>query len=258
VALLLLVGIVAGCRPDTVRVSFRPAVGARYRYVIDVHSVTTTHIEGTKTQRRDERVRLVAEHTVLSRGSQGVRVRVVVGEPGKAPQSLVVRFDAAAQLESIESVEGDAPDIVGALGVPEIFPGAAGPPARPLSPGDDWSLNRRVYVPGTISASRVRILGRLDQLGVAGDEDVARVVSRTTLPLVTTAFTDAGLLHLDGAQRIDQRSVYDLDDGAVRSVRATTIGRFRLRVEPVGSPAPTEVPGRLDVRVTSTTKRLSS
>jgi hypothetical protein len=255
--LVIVLLVVAGCRPDTVRVRFRPEVGASYRYVIDVHSMTTTRIQGTPAQRRDERVRLVAEHTVLSRDSTGVRVRVVVGEPGKAPQSFVVRFDAGAQLESIESVEGDSPDIVGALGVPEIFPGATGPPPRRLAPGDTWRSNRRVRVPGATGASRLRVDGRLDQLGVAGTHDVARVVSTARLPLTTAAITDDGLLHLDGAQRIDERSVYDLDDGAVRSVRATTVGHFRLRVEPVGLTPATEVPGQLDLRVTSTTKRVA-
>ena len=256
-ACLLVLGALAACRPDTVRIAFRPEVGSTYRYVVDVRSVSTTRIDGAEPQRREEEVRLVAEHTVLARsGDGGVRVRVLVGEPGTAAQAFVVRFDRAAQLESIESVEGDQPDISGALGVPEIFPGAAGAPPVALGPGDEWSVDRRIVVPGTLGRTRLRVQGRLDQLGVTGDEQIARLVSTATLPLSTTTFTEDGTLEIEGRQRIAQRATYDLDDGAVRTVRSTTVGHFRLRVLPPPGAVADEVPGTLDVRVTSTTKRL--
>lgn len=256
-ASLLLLGALVGCRDHTVRIAFRPPVGATYRYVVDVRSVSTTKIEGASAQRREEEVRLVAEHTVLARGRDGgVRVRVLVGEPGTAAQAFVVRFDRAAQLESIESVEGDQPDIVGALGVPEIFPGAAGAPPIALGPGDEWSVDRRIEVPGTLGSTRLRVQGRLDQFGVTGDEEIARLVSTASMPLSTTTFTEDGTLELDGTQRISQRATYDLDDGAVRTVRSSTVGHFRLRVLPPAGAVRTGLPGTLDVRVTSTTKRL--
>jgi hypothetical protein len=256
-ACALLLGVLAGCKPDTVVVSFRPKVGTTYRYVIDVKSTSTTAIQGSAPDTKVEQVQLLAEHTVLESGPDGVRVRVRVGEPGAAPQSFVVRFDRSAQLESIESAEDASAEIVGALGVPEIFPGATGPPAgRRLAPGDRWHVDARVEVPGTERASRLRVDGRLAELGLAGDAEVARIRSTAHLPLRATASASGGLLVLDGDQRIDQRATYDLDDGSVRSAHTTTTGHFEIEVQPPSGTIAAAVPGTLDVRVTSSTRRL--
>jgi hypothetical protein len=256
-ACALLLGVLAGCRPDTVAVSFRPKVGTTYRYVIDVQATSTTEIQGGEPERKVEDVQLLAEHTVLDAGPDGVRVRVRVGQPNAAPQSFVVVFDRAAQLESIESAEDASAEIVGALGVPEIFPGATGAPAgRRLAPGDRWHVDRTVDVPGAESRSRLRVEGRLVELGLAGDEHVARVHSTAHLPLRASATASGGLLQLDGDQRIEQRATYDLDDGAVRSARTTTTGHFDIEVQPPAGTIAAAVPGTLDVRVTSSTRRL--
>lgn len=255
----LLLGFLVGCRPDTVAVAFRPKVGTTYRYVIDVKATSTTTLEGSDADRKVEDLRLVAEHTVLAAGPKGVRVRVLVGEPGTTAQAFVVRFDRAAQLQSIESVEGASAEIVGALGVPEIFPGATGAPAgRELAPGDRWHVDREVDVPGAEVPSRLRVEGRLVELGLAGDEKVARVSSTARLPLRASAGASGGLLVLDGTQRIAQRATYDLDDGAVRRASTTTTGRFHIQVRPPAGTIATPVPGTLDVRVTSSTRRLSN
>jgi hypothetical protein len=256
-ALLLASANLVGCRSGTVAVSFHPKVGTTYRYEVQVTSVSTTTIEGTPPDRRHETVHLVAEHTVLAAGPNGVRVRVVVGEPGAAPQAFVVRFDRAAQLQSIDSVEGAPADIVGALGVPEIFPGAAGAAPRRLSPGQRWTVDRDVRIPGTGSPSRLHSEGRLVELGLASGEKVAHLRSTATLPLrTTTSSAGGGSLRIDGRQHIVQRATYDLGDGAVRAAAATTTGHFRLQVRPPPGTVAPPVPGTLDVRVTSTTKRV--
>jgi hypothetical protein len=254
---LLLVSInLTGCRPDTVVVSFHPRVGTTYRYEVQVTSDSTTTIEGAPPDRRHETVHLVAEHTVLAAGPNGVRVRVVVGEPGAAPQAFVVRFDRAAQLQSIDSVEGAPADIVGALGVPEIFPGAAGAAPKRLAPGQRWTLDRQVRIPGTGAPSRLHSEGRLVELGLAAGEKVAHLSSTATLPLRTTTSSAGGTLRIDGSQHIVQRATYDLGDGAVRAAAATTTGHFQLQVQPPAGTVAPPVPGTLDVRVTSTTKRV--
>jgi hypothetical protein len=253
---LLPLALVA-CREHTVAVSFRPEVGATYSYEVRVRAESTTSIEGLEPEEKVEEVRLVAEHTVLDSGDDGVRVRVLVGEPGTTAQSFVVRFDRSAQLESIEAVEGGTDELVSILGVAEIFPGAAGVlPGRRLAPGERWSVEREVAVPGTEVPSEVRTTGRLVELGLDGDEEVARLSSRTVLPLSQLAPTASGLLILDGRQEIAQRATYDLDDGAVRSARATTTGHFDIQVRPPEGTVAPPVPGTLDVRVTSRTRRL--
>jgi hypothetical protein len=185
-----------------------------------------------------------------------VRVRVLVGEPGTVAQAFIVRFDRAAELQSIESAEGATPEIAGAVGVPEIFPGVAGAPAEGLAPGDTWSVRRRVDVPGTDEASDLRIDGRLEELGLAGDTKIARLRTTALLPLRATTPTLNGTLVLDGSQRIVQRATYDLADGAVRTATATTTGRFDVEARPPDGTVAEPVPGTLEVRVVSRTRRL--
>jgi hypothetical protein len=257
-AILLALLILVGCRPDTVAVSFHPPVGAVYRYEIRVRAVRTTTLEGGEPEQRDEEVRLVSEHTVLASGKGGVRVRVLVGEAGELAQAFVVRFDRAAQLRSVESTEDASSDVVGALGVPEIAPGATGaPPGKPLAPGDTWDVTRRVLVPGAAKAARLHTHGRLRELGVEGDEKVARLRSTTDLPIDASTSSERGSLRLLGTQQITQHATYDLDDGAVRRARASTTGRFRIFLLPPDDPSAEPIPGTLVVRVTSTTRRLS-
>lgn len=255
---MLVLAFLAGCRADTVSVSFRPAAGTVYRYEIRVHAVSTTTLEGRDPERKDEQVRLVSEHTVLAAGSRGVRVRVVVGEPGQLARSFVVRFDRGAQLRSVESSEGTPADIVGALGVPEIAPGATGaPPGKRLAPGGTWDVVHRVTIPGESEPARLRTRGRLRELGVEGNEKVARLTSTTEFPIKSASTSDRGSLQLEGVQRIVQAATYDLDDGAVRYAEATTTGRFRIELLPPTGEQAVAIPGTLVVRVTSTSRRLS-
>jgi len=44
-------GVMVACRPDTVQVAFRPAVGARYRYQVDVSKVRTIQLGSDGPQR---------------------------------------------------------------------------------------------------------------------------------------------------------------------------------------------------------------
>ena len=257
-AALLAFAFLVGCRPDTVAVSFRPPVGAVYRYEIRVQAESTTTLEDGAPERKEEEVRLVSEHTVLASGRDGVRVRVLVGEPGELAQAFVVNFDRGAQLRSVESTEDASSDVVGALGVPEIAPGATGvPPGKRLAPGDTWDVTRQVVVPGADHPARLHTEGRLRELGVEGHEKVARVRSTTDLPIDASTTSERGSLRLDGTQRITQRATYDLDDGAVRRATATTVGRFRIFLLPPNDAGAEPIPGTLVVRVTSTTRRLS-
>ena len=255
--MLALAILLASCADGTVSVSFHPAVGAVYRYEIRVHAVSTTTLEGRDPERKDEEVRLVSEHTVLASGKRGVRVRVLVGEPGQLAQTFVVQFDQSAQLRSLESNEDAPPDIVGALGVPEIAPGATGATGKRLAPGDAWEVTRRVVIPGETRPARLRTHGRLRELGVEGHEKVARLTSTTDFPIDASSASERGSLHLEGTQRIVQHATYDLDDGAVRRATSTTTGRFHIELLPPDGQLAVGIPGTLVVRVTSTTRRVS-
>jgi len=248
----VLVVALAGCRPDTVAVSFRPKVGATYRYQIDVTADTTTTLEGQAPAHKVDHVELLEEQTVLAADASGVLVRVLVGQPGSTAQAFVVRFDRSAQLTSIDTAEDASADLAGALGVPEIFPGAAAAPDRRVGPGVRWATARQVRITGATGATTVRSTGHFLDFGLAGNAKVARISSTTTLPLRSTT----GTLALEGTEQIRQRVAYDVADGAVHEASATTTGTFRVEVHPPAGTTAAPVPGTLVVHVRSTTRRV--
>lgn len=269
-ALLALVGAsgITACRDDTVRVSFRPAVGGVYRYEVSVRSHSEVRIPGEVPEVRDEHVELQSEHTVLDAGPDGVRVRVILGDASGSVRTFVVVFDRAAQLESVEAddADGDAEldetdtaDSASAFGISEIFPAAAGaPPDHRLSPGERWAIDDLVEVPGAVGQARLVGEGRLVELGIDDGEEVARLATSSILQL-RSAQQDLGgeTVLLDGEQSTEQRATHDLADGAVRSASSTTKGTFALEVRPPFGELRAPVRGTLTVRVTSKTVRLS-
>ena len=263
VALLALA--LPACRDDTVRVTFRPAVGAVYRYEVTVRSHSEVRIAGEKPDRRDEEVVLQSEHTVLDAGPDGVRVRVILGDASGSVRTFVVVFDRAAQLESVEADdaaavgETSAPGTdATAFGISEIFPAAAGaPPDRRLAPGERWAVDDTVAVPGSVGDARLVGEGRLVELGIDDGEEVARLATSAVLRLQVAQQDEGGeTVLLDGEQVTEQRSTHDLVDGAVRSASSTTTGTFALEIEPPFGQLRDAVRGTLEVRVTSKTVRL--
>ena len=255
-AALLLLPLLAACREHTVSVTFRPEVGDTYQYEVTVRSRSEIRLEGEAPEVTTDEVVLRSQHTVLDAGPLGVRVRVVLAQEGTVPQAFVVVFDRSAQLESVEAVEGPTGDAGSGLGISEIFPTAAGaPPDRRLSPGDRWSVDSDVVIPGSARPARLRGSGRLVELGVVDGRDVARLASRATLRIASDTAT--GDLTLDGEQVIEQHATYDLADGSVRAASSTTTGTFEVEVAPPVGTGSDPVPGTLTVRVTSSTERLN-
>jgi hypothetical protein len=270
---VVLVAAVVGCRDDTVQVTFRPKVGATYRYEVTVHSRSEVRIPGEKPDVRDEEVVLQSKHTVLDAGEDGVRVQVILGDASGGVRTFVVRFDRAAQLESVESDDsgggggegdGDHPvsvtgdDDSGIVGISEIFPGATGaPPDRRLEPGARWRIDDSVAVPDSVGDAHLTGAGRLVELGIEDGEEVARLATTGVLDLVSEQQAgDGEVVLLDGSQVTEQRSTHDLGDGAVRSATSTTTGTFDLEVRPPFGQLRDPVHGTLRIRVTSRTVRL--
>lgn len=265
VVVALLAMALTACRDDTVRVTFRPAVGAVYRYEVTVRSHSEVRIAGEKPDVRDEEVVLQSEHTVLDAGPDGVRVRVILGDASGSVRTFVVVFDRAAQLESVEADDAvaagevDAPGSeTAAFGISEIFPAAAGaPPDRRLAPGERWAVDDTVEVPGSVGDAKLVGEGRLVELGVDDGEEVARLATSAVLRLQVAQQDEGGeTVLLDGEQVTEQRASHDLADGAVRSASSTTTGTFALEIEPPFGQLRDAVRGTLQVRVTSRTVRL--
>lgn len=251
-------GSLAGCEKGTVRLTFRPQVGAVYRYEVEVRTTSEVKIGNAAPERREEDVVLTAEHTVLRAGADGVQVRVLLEEPGAPNRVFEVKFDRAAQLEAVQSIEGVPDASLGSLGISEIFPAAAGaPPDRPLAPGASWTIDDAIRLPQTGSDTRLRGSGRLVELDEEGGRKVARLASAARLPLesATGSSLDASL-RLEGEQSSEYSATHDLRDGAVREATSRTVGRFDLEVPPPDGQRLAPVTGSLVVRVESHTRLL--
>ncbi len=251
---LALTGLV-GCREGTVRLTFRPEVGAVYRYEVVVRTLSEVRLGSQEPEIREEDVVLTAEHTVLRAGDDGVEVKVLLQEPGGPDRVFEVVFDRAAQLEEVQSIEGVPDDRLGTLGISEIFPAAAGaPPDRPLEPGASWIIDDAIQLPGDAAATELTGSGRLVELAVVGGKEVARLASAARLPLVSVLAAPGGDLRLSGSQVTDYTATHDLADGAVRDATSSTVGSFDLEVAPPPGVGAQPVTGTLRVEVSSHTR----
>lgn len=256
-ALALAATALVGCREGTVRLTFRPEVGATYRYEVTVRTVSEVRLGEEAPEVREEDVVLIAEHTVLRAGEDGVEVEVLLQEPGGPERVFEVVFDRAAQLEEVQSIEGVPDDRLSSLGISEIFPAAAGaPPDRPLAPGASWVIDDVIQLPDAAAATELTGSGRLVELAVVGGEEVARLASVARLPLESVLASPGGNLRLSGSQVTDYAATHDLDDGAVREARSDTVGFFDLEVGPPPGLGAPPVTGTLRVEVSSHTRLL--
>jgi hypothetical protein len=254
-ALALAATALVGCREGTVRLTFRPEVGAVYRYEVVVSTVSEVTLGQQAPEIREEDVVLTAEHTVLRAGDDGVEVKVLLQEPGGPDRVFEVVFDRAAQLEEVQSIEGVPDDRLGTLGISEIFPAAAGaPPDRPLEPGASWIIDDAIQLPDGAAATQLTGSGRLVELAVEGGNEVARLASAARLPLVSMLAAPGGNLRLSGSQVTDYTATHDLDDGAVREATSNTVGSFDLEVGPPPGLGAEAVRGTLRVEVSSQTR----
>jgi hypothetical protein len=186
-----------------------------------------------------------------------VRLAVVGGAPEHEATTLLVRLDRAAQLADVERIEGLPTNVLGQLGLAEIFPAAAGaPPDRALSPGDRWAIDEPLRLSGG-EDTRLRGFGRLSQLDVAGGRKVATVESSYQLPVRRLAPEDPKAVVLNGTQSTSTRTTHELDDGSIRSAHSRSRGEFQLALRPPNGQAGPTVRGSLVVEVRSTTTRLS-
>lgn len=245
--------IASGCRDDHVTIVFRPAPGAVLDYAINVEtsSVTSLTDQPTKTSPPSS-ADLTARQRVLDLKGDTARVQVELSRVGIGSRTFIMRFDRAAQLTAVESVEGIPAEALGTLGLSEIFPASAGaPPKRPLRLGDHWTIDDHVQLAGMDAPARLVGTGQLVELGVADGHDTATVTSSTTLPLTSTTSTSEGIQQLRGTQTTTITVVYDLSNGAVRHSTAKTSGRFDVVLSPPAGQSARPITGTLTVELQS-------
>lgn len=256
VGAVLLVGGLAGCGRDTVRVSFRPAVGSNYRFEVRVHSVTTSRLAGSDPEVSADDIVLFADETVVSRTADGARVRVRLSQEAMPDRTFVVRLDRAAQLAGVDAVDGLPPSVVGPDALPQILPGAPGaPPNRPLAPGERWTIDAPAPTEGGGDARLVGS-GRLVELGLVDGRKVASTRAVTRLPVTSTAAVRGNAVALDGTETTEGTASRDLLDGAVERATTVTRGDFDLVMAPASDDRGSRVTGTLAIEVHSDTRRL--
>jgi hypothetical protein len=245
----------ASCAPGTVRVAFRPSVGARFSYQVQVRTRSTLRIEdGSQPRSEDKTVRLLVDQTVLSTGPDGSVVEVVLRTRPEDERKVLVRLDRAAQLVGLEPA-GDTASL-GDLGVAEVFPAAVGaPPDRPLRPGERWQVDSPVTLPASLP-SRLVGDGRLTGLGVVAGRKAATVTTESTLAVLRRTGSPAGNeAVLEGTQRTSSTASHALSDGAIQAAESITRGAYSLRLLPPPGRIGDPIRGRLDIEVSSRTER---
>ena len=250
--------VATGCRDDHVTIEYQPRPGVTYEYTIHIVSSTTSTLPGSLASPAPVvPADITARHHVLDARDGTTRVEVQLEREGLGQRTFVMRFDRAAQLTAVESVEGIPAEALGSLGLSEIFPVAAGaPPDRPLRPGDGWDIDDHVQLAGMDAPARLSGTGRLVQLGVVDGHKTATVSSTTTLPLTaTTATSDGVQTTLIGTQATTITVVYDLADGSVRHSTATTTASYAVTLTPPAGQASTPIKGTLTVKLQSETRR---
>jgi hypothetical protein len=255
-AVVALTGALPGCAPGTVRVAFRPRVGARYRYDVQVRTRSTLRVEGRPAVNRDVTTNLQADQTVLRVDETGSLVQVVLRTNPEDERTVLVRLDRAAQLVGLEPVTGQDPAALGDLGVAEVFPAAVGaPPDRPLRPGERWQVDSAVTLPAS-TPSRLVGDGRLTRLGMVEGEKAATVTTDSTLPVVRRTGSSAGNeAVLEGTQQTTTTASHALADGAIQAARSTTKASYALRLLPPPGLTGDPVRGSLALEITSRTTR---
>jgi hypothetical protein len=237
-------------------VAFRPRVGARYGYEVEVRTRSTLRVEGRPPVSQDVPTSLVVDQTVLSTDGSGSVVQVVLHTGGEEERTVLVRLDRAAQLVGLEPVPGRDPAALADLGVAEVFPAALGaPPDRPLRPGERWQVDSPVTLPAS-TPSRLVGDGRLTGLGVVSGAKAATLTTVSTLPVVRRTVSPSGNeAVLEGTQRTTTTASHALSDGAIQAARSTTKASYALRLLPPSGLAGDPVRGTLDLEVTSKTTR---
>ncbi|MEO5678225.1 MAG: hypothetical protein ABIS47_00995 [Acidimicrobiales bacterium] len=246
----------AACAPGTVRVAFRPRVGARYAYEVEVRTRSTLRVDGRDPVSRDVTATLRVDQRVLASGDDGSVVEVVLRTTPEDERTVLVRLDRAAQLTGLEPTSGKGVADLGDLGVAELFPAAVGaPPDRPLRPGERWRVDSPVTLPAS-TPSRLVGEGRLTGLGVVAGRRSATVTTISTLPVVRrTGSAGRNEAVLEGTQRTTTTASHTLADGAIQAARSTTRASYALRLLPPPGLAGDPVRGRLELEVSSTTQR---
>ncbi len=245
VVLLTLAGLaLAGCQPDTVRLDFRPTVGATYRYRYEVVATITRRVEGEAARVTSVHTSVESTQTVLDETADGTQLEVTLESEGSPARTAVVLVDRAGSLQAIQGADGVPVD----AGVPAtdllLGTAATGPPDRPLRVGDVWD----------VAEGGVRGHGRLDHFAILDGADAAALETELVEVVRDTQARAGSEVARDGELRSSSDVTLDLADGSVRGGRTTSRGELLVVVAPPEgvTAAPVQAVVRYELAVTTT------
>lgn len=215
--------VLLGCRPSTVSVAYTPQVGDRYAYRYEIEVTITRSLEGAEPEVVHLDTELVARQEVRARTPRGARINLELTREGGATRTAVAIVDRAGSLEGVELVEGLGAAVLGVADEDALVPThLAGPPDRPLAPGDRWSIRA-----GDRTGE-----GRLERLGVIDGSDVAVVRTTASEDVSRAVQAGASATEVSGHVRSGATTSYDLVDGAIRRSRSWSHGQIDALLEP--------------------------
>jgi len=251
--------LAGGCAHDrrpSVQLGFHPTPGTQLVYDIDVHTSVVTRV-GAPADRHSSHVRFTSTQVVLDGPSPRLDIEVVAsGVDGpQATRHYIARLDRSGALAALESVDGLPASVDGDLGPATVLPGATGAvPARRLRPGDGWSIDQRLVLPGY----RGRLTGRGRLVGLRTSTATARVATATKLPVRRKVAAPAGEIEMIGSQATTTDADYDAATGVIVRARAKTVGKYVVVIPPPPGTTGKSVRGTLELTVTSTSVRHGS
>ena len=195
----------SACDDPAIRLTYRPKVGTRTVYRLNVTTSSTTKL-GRRADPRPQRVLRAAFRSSWSAPptpGDDTQVSVRLTGDGQQARDFVVRLDRAGQLATVETVEGVPAAALGNLGISELLPSAAGAlPSAPLRPGDRWRISQLLRI-GEARAGRLVGWGRLASLGVSDGTEAGhrRHRSRAARRPHHRRATEAAPIRLVGAVR---------------------------------------------------------
>lgn len=256
--LVLLTTTLAGCRADTVAVSFRPRAGARFSYRIDVVTTTTTRLGPHAPTVNVDRERLTADETVVGVTGTGADIRVAL-HSDRVVEVLLVHYDRADHLTGVRREDNLSLGSLGQLGLAEVFPASLdAPPVHGLRPGDTWLIDAPLVLApsaSTVTHGRVSGHGRLVELSTRRGHSVAIIRTVLDVPVDGTyaAASGAGAVGLHGVETTESTASRNIKDGVVEDESSDSRASFDVTAMPPSGITGPPVSGSLSVVVHATT-----
>ena len=262
-AVVLIGAALAGCRADTVRISYRPRTGAHYRYLIDVETTTETRLGDRPPSSAVHRQRLVVDQTVLGLTATGTDLRVVLHH-GQDAEALRVRYDRAGHLAAIQREDNLPVSSLGQLGPAEVFPASVdAPPLKALRAGDSWGIDAPLELaPSAAVVTGVRVTGHghLVRLSTRRGRSVAVIHTVLSVPVEGRypIGAESGVVTLRGVETTEATATRTISDGVVEEESSESRATFNLSAAPPPGVTGSPVPGIVAVMVHATTTLMTA